>query len=135
MDFSVHMSMFPWPVYIILSTGQQIASGENNSFMDELQPTQEQVNQIKMIEHQYSAQIHQLTQEMRQAEMEINGLMVGAESSDRIQQKERELEALKMQVVPVYFEKFLAIREILTLSQLQGIQNIYLPPQFYEENL
>jgi hypothetical protein len=58
-----------------------------------------------MIEREYADQTHQLTQELQQAEVEINRLMIGPESSELIRRKKRALEELKTRAAPVYFAK------------------------------
>ncbi len=128
-DFRVLISMFPLFINVILSIGEALLDKKKRHFIDVLQLTQEQVDQIKAIEHKYSDQIDRFEQELKQAEMEITRLMINTESPDQIKRKERELETLRIQAAPVYFEKFLAIREALTLPQLQRIQNNYLPPR------
>ncbi len=115
--------MFPNLVNMILSTGESLIADEERYFINVLQLTPEQVDQIKMIELEYSDQIRQFAQEIQQADVDMNRLMVGIEPPDQIRREERALEALKIQAAPVYFEKFLAIREVLTLAQLQRIRS------------
>ncbi len=98
------------------------------NLIHELQITQEQFDRIKMIERGYAEQIHQFEQRIKQSETELIKLITSPALSEQLRQKQHESELLKMQAAQVYFAKFLAVRDIFTLSQRQSIQNEYLPP-------
>ncbi len=102
------------------------------NLINKLQITLEQFNEIEMIGREYSEQIDRFAQEMQQSEAELTDLIFSPASSEQVRRKEREAEALKIQAMQVYFEKFLALREMFTLSQRQRIQNMYLLPQMDE---
>jgi Spy/CpxP family protein refolding chaperone len=104
---------------MLLTLGQAAISQENwaTKWIEEYQITSEQVTQLGAIENQYSDQIDQRSQELKQAERELTDLMVSTASATQIQEREREFEALQIQAAQLYFDKFLAIRDVLTLEQ------------------
>ncbi len=116
---SIPLSLLPLYVVMLLTLGQAAISQENwaTKWIEEYQITSEQVTQLGAIENQYSDQIDQRSQELKQAERELTDLMVSTASATQIQEREREFEALQIQAAQLYFDKFLAIREVLTLEQ------------------
>lgn len=52
--------------------------------------------------------------------------MIGTASSAEIHVRHRQLEALKQQMAEVLFDKFLAIREVLTPTQRRSLGQPYL---------
>ncbi len=116
---SIPLSLLPLYVVMLLTLGQAAISQENwaTKWIEEYQITSEQVTQLGAIENQYSDQIDQRSQELKQAERELTDLMVSTASATQIQEREREFEALQIQAAQLYFDKFLAIRDVLTLEQ------------------
>lgn len=116
--FSIIISLLPLCVTFVLTIGQTLIVEDTNAWITDLQLTQAQIEQIKAIENQYSSQTNSFDQELQQIEISLTQLIIGTASTDQLKQKERELEALKIDAAQVYFEKFLAIREVLTPAQL-----------------
>jgi Spy/CpxP family protein refolding chaperone len=106
---------------LVISTGQFLAAGNAPEFIASIQLTQAQIAQIKTIEAQYSDQINQFQPELAKAERALTELIVSTASADQVRQQERDLEAFKNQAAQVYFEKFLALRDVLSAPQLQKI--------------
>ena len=135
-NFNVSISLLPSCVNSVLSGALGLVSTQwvkdlqltqeqvkqikaiENQWVKDLQLTQEQVEQIKAIENQSSDQTSQFYQELQQIEISLARLIVSTASSDQLRQKEHELETLKIQAAHLSFEKFLAIRDVLTPSQL-----------------
>ncbi len=116
-NFNVSISLLPSCVNSVLSRALALVM-EGTHWVKDLQLTQEQVEQIKAIENQSSDQTSQFYQELQQIEISLARLIVSTASSDQLRQKEHELETLKIQVAHLSFEKFLAIRDVLTPCQL-----------------
>ncbi len=116
---SIPLSLLPLYVVMLLTLGQAAISQENwaTKWIEEYQITSEQVTQLGAIENQYSDQIDQRSQELKQAERELTELMVSTVLATQIRERERQFEALQIQAAQLYFDKFLAIREVLTLEQ------------------
>jgi Spy/CpxP family protein refolding chaperone len=115
--FSLIISLLPMCVTIILSIGQSLRS-VSNPWIERLQLTPEQIEQIEAIENQYADRITQFEKELQQLEVVLTQLIVSTATADQLKQQERELETLKIEAAQVYFEKFLAIRTVLTSEQL-----------------
>ena len=87
-------------------------------WIENLQLTQSQIEQIKIIENQYADQTNQLGQMVQQFEREFAQSIVEVGSNEQLRESNRELETLKLEISQIYFEKFLAIRDVLTSEQL-----------------
>lgn len=126
---AIPLSLLPLYVVMLLTLGQAAISQDAwaTKWIQEYQVTPSQINQLGAIENQYSDQIAQLRQELQQAERELTDLMAGTALATQIREKERQFEALQVQVAHVYFDKFLEIREVLTLAQrlqLNTLRNV-----------
>ena len=86
-------------------------------WIQELNLTPEQTQQIQAIKNQYKDQISQRRQAVRQSQQELVDLMAGTASQTQIRQKYRQLETLKQQVSDLRFDSMLSMREVLTPQQ------------------
>jgi Spy/CpxP family protein refolding chaperone len=104
---------------MLLRLGHAAISSDHwaTQLIEQYQITNQQVNQLIVIENRYSDQIDQLSQQLKLAEKELTKLMVNSAESTPIIERERQFEALQLQAAQLYFDKFLAIREVLTLAQ------------------
>jgi Spy/CpxP family protein refolding chaperone len=104
---------------MLLTLGEAAHSQQDwaTQWIQEYRITPVQVTRLGAIENQYSDQITQFSPELRQAERELTELMVTTASATQIREKERQFEALQIQAAQLYFDKSLAIREVLTLEQ------------------
>jgi Spy/CpxP family protein refolding chaperone len=104
---------------MLLTLGEAAHSQEDwaTTSIQKYQINPVQVTRLGTIENQYSDQITQFSQELRKAERELTELMVSTASVTQIQEKERQFEALQIQAAQLYFDKSLAIREVLTPEQ------------------
>lgn len=119
---AIPLSLLPLYVVMLLTLGQAAISHEAwaTKWINDYQVTPSQINQLGTIENRYSDQIAQLSQELKQAERKLTELMASTALATQIREKERHFEALQIQVAHLYFDKFLEIREVLTLAQ--GLQ-------------
>ena len=115
---SIIVSLLPICMTVILSISPALASGSPNVWIENLQLTQSQIEQIKIIENQYADQTNQLGQMVQQFEREFAQSIVEVGSNEQLRESNRELETLKLEISQIYFEKFLAIRDVLTSEQL-----------------
>ncbi len=116
---AIPLSLLPWYVVMLLRLGHAAISSDHwaTQLIEQYQITNQQVNQLIVIENRYSDQIDQLSQQLKLAEKELTKLMVNSAESTPIIERERQFEALQLQAAQLYFDKFLAIREVLTLAQ------------------
>jgi hypothetical protein len=68
-------------------------------------------------------------EKLQQGERKLVDLIISTASSEQVRKKEREMEELKIKAAQVYFDKFIAIHEVLTLTQLQSLQSVLLTQQ------
>ncbi len=86
-------------------------------WIEALHLTPEQVEQIKAIPNRYYDQLEQIEGQLQQAEGELNHLMMSAATVPAIQDKQQQLETLKLQAAALYFEEALVLRGILSPTQ------------------
>jgi Spy/CpxP family protein refolding chaperone len=115
----IPLSLLPLCVVILLTLGSAALSPENWAAeqIERYQLTREQVEQLGTIENQYSDEIAQLRQQLGQSERELIDLIVSTTSADQIRQREDQFEALQAAAARLYFDKFLEMREVLTVAQ------------------
>ena len=120
----IPLSLLPIYVVMLLFLGKSVTdanpkatSPENVASVQSYHLTVEQVRNLSQIQNQYAKQIEQLNQKLGQDERELTGLMSGKASPEEISRKYNQLQNLKQQAAQVYFKKFLAMREVLTLAQ------------------
>lgn len=125
--FSIVISILPHPVIIILAVGQALLSVNSHTkeWIESFGLTEDQIGRIKLIENEYENSINKFEEEIEASEILLTLLIVGTGSIEQLKQKEHELEALKIEATQVYFEKFLAIRNVLTPAQLLEKCEIY----------
>jgi Spy/CpxP family protein refolding chaperone len=116
--FTMIISLLPTCVVLLLGIGNSLLATGSNEWIARLELSAEQIEQIKAIENSYQNSISQLELDIQSRERSLTQLIINAGSIEDLRQKERELESLKLEAAQVYFEKFLAIREVLTPEQL-----------------
>jgi Spy/CpxP family protein refolding chaperone len=116
--FTMIISLLPTCVVLLLGIGNSLLATGSNEWIARLELSAEQIEQIKAIETSYQNSISQLELDIQSRERSLTQLIINAGSIEDLRQKERELESLKLEAAQVYFEKFLAIREVLTPAQL-----------------
>lgn len=125
--FSIIISMLPHPVVIILAIGKALlsANSNNDKWIESFGLTEDQIRRIKAIENEYENSINKFEEKIEASEILLTLLIVSTGSIEQLKQKEHELEVLKIEATQVYFEKFLAIRNVLTPAQLLEKCEIY----------
>lgn len=89
------------------------------SWLQDLNLTPQQMQQIKVIRTQSKDQISQKKQAIRQAQQELQTLMAGTASQNQVRDKYNQLKTLKQQLADTQFNNTLAIREVLNPQQRQ----------------
>jgi Spy/CpxP family protein refolding chaperone len=88
-----------------------------SGWLQELNLTPQQVQQIKAIRNQSKNQLSQQRQAVRQAQQDLEALMAGSAPKDKVRDKYNQLKNLRQQLSDTQFENTLAIREILNTEQ------------------
>jgi hypothetical protein len=138
--FSVLASLLPSCVFFLLGIGNSLRFAEtgnpeitgleftpeqlkemleaNQKSIDEYEFSPEQIEQIMAIERHYADSINQFDTDVESHEILFAQLLISSGSVEDLKQKEREMTAIRIEAAQVQFEKFLAIREVLTPEQL-----------------
>ncbi|MBO3457957.1 Spy/CpxP family protein refolding chaperone [Aetokthonos hydrillicola Thurmond2011] len=90
-----------------------------SGWLQELNLTPQQLQQIKVIRNQSKDQLEQKRQAVLQAQQELETLMAGTASKDQVRDKYNQLKKLRQQYADAQFEITLATREILNAQQRQ----------------
>ena len=90
-----------------------------SGWLQDLNLTPQQLQQIKVLRNQSKDKIIQKRQAVRQAQQELEALIAGAAPSYQVRNKYNQLKTLKQQLADTQFENTLAIREILNVEQRQ----------------
>ncbi len=85
--------------------------------LQQLNLSNEQLQQIKAIRERNSSEIKSGRQRLRQLQQEMQSLMAGTASGDQVRAKFNEMQSLRQQVSKLQFEQMLAMREVLTPQQ------------------
>lgn len=96
-------------------------------WIEALHLTPEQVEQLKAIPSRYYDQLHQIEGQLQQAERELNQLMMSAATVPAIQDKQQQLETLKIKAAALYFEEALVLRGVLSPTQRRQLGARLLP--------
>jgi Spy/CpxP family protein refolding chaperone len=138
--FSVLTSLLPGCVFFLLGIGQSLRFADtgnpeiagleftpeqlkemlesNRKSIDEFEFSPEQIEQIKAIERHYAYSINQFDADVESHEILFAQLLINSGSVEDLKQKEQEMTTIRIEAAQVLFEKFLAIREVLTPEQL-----------------
>ena len=101
------------------STSPQPQRRKNrDSFLQELNLTPQQMQQMRAMQARYKPQISQRAQAMRQAKQELASLISSTTAStSQITAKNQQVEQLAQQIRQLKFESMMAMREIMTPEQ------------------
>ncbi len=116
--FKIIISLLPQSVTLLLGIGKALLTGNSNEWIESFKLTETQVKQLKIIENEYEDSTTKLETEVHEGEILLTKLIISAGSAEELKKKEYELKMLKLEATEVYFEKFLAIREVLTSAQI-----------------
>jgi Spy/CpxP family protein refolding chaperone len=90
-----------------------------SGWLQELNLTPQQLQQIRAIRNQSKDQLAQKRQAVLQAQQELEALMAGTASKDQVRDKYNQLKLLRDQYIDAQFEITLATREVLNVQQRQ----------------
>lgn len=116
--FNIIISLLPPVVTFLLGIGQALLTGSSNEWIESFELTQAQIEQIKQIEREYESSLNKFAEEIRSNELLLTQSIIGTGTIEELRQQESSLEAIKIQAAQVYFDKFLAIRSVLTPPQI-----------------
>ncbi|MBN3926399.1 Spy/CpxP family protein refolding chaperone [Nostoc sp. NMS4] len=105
-----------------------------SGWLQELNLTSQQIQQIKTIRSQSQNQIKPKRQAVQQAQQELHDLLAGKTSTEQVRTKYNQLKILRQQLADTQFENTLAIREILSLEQRQKFADHLYKPQRNSSN-
>ena len=97
--------------------------GEKRGWLQELNLTPAQVQQMQAIRNRYRGQLTQQSQALRQAHQQLRNLMAGTASESQIRDQHRQVAALKQKVEDLRFESMLEMRRVLTAEQRRQFAN------------
>jgi Spy/CpxP family protein refolding chaperone len=97
--------------------GRQGGERGPDKFMEQLNLSQAQVQQLKAIRQKYSGQMEPLEEQIRLKAQELSQLMEGTASNDVIRTKHQEMLTLRQKMGTLRFESMLEMRDILTPEQ------------------
>lgn len=90
---------------------------DRDGWMDKLNLSAEQRQQIQSIRDRNKDQFQQRQQALRQQMQELRDLMAGNGSTDQIRQKHQQIQSARQELDNLRFENMLAIRDVLTVDQ------------------
>ncbi len=93
-------------------------------WLQQLNLSQDQMQQIQAIRDRYKGQMEQRGQALRQAQQELGNLMAGTASSNDIRDKHRQVEQLRQQLAQMRFESMLEIRDVLSPDQRRQLSQM-----------
>ncbi len=91
--------------------------GKRGQWLEQLNLTNAQTEQLKTIRQKYKEQIEQLQDKIKTANQELGTMMAGTDSGNALRNKHAEVTSLRQQLDKVRFESLLEMRDVLTPSQ------------------
>ena len=123
-SFPIHNNSY-FPETTAVAENDLITTKQNpSSLLHQLNLTDKQQEQIKIIHHRYKQQIQKKRSNLDILQQQLSDLMVGTESVELIRAKNRQLVNLREEIGELRFESMLATREILTPQQRQKFREI-----------
>ena len=92
--------------------------------LKQLNLSTEQLQKLKTVRDRDLARMRELSQQARQANMELRDLLAGSESIDVVRAKHNQALNLQQELRKQHFERMLAMREILTPQQRSQLKEI-----------
>ncbi|MBD1888055.1 Spy/CpxP family protein refolding chaperone [Coleofasciculus sp. FACHB-SPT9] len=99
------------------SPGARPPRGNKDGLLQQLNLTQQQMQQMQAIRQKYRTQIAPRQQALRQARQELATLMNSTASASQIRSKNQQVEELQQQLQKLRFESMLEMREVMTPEQ------------------
>jgi Spy/CpxP family protein refolding chaperone len=94
-----------------------VKEGSRGRFLDRLNLTNNQKQQIASIRQKYRRQIEQLQEDAQAAQEELFNMMAGTESENVIRTKRQEVVQLRQELGDLRFESMMEMRDVLTPEQ------------------
>ncbi|MCU0537657.1 MAG: Spy/CpxP family protein refolding chaperone [Hydrococcus sp. Prado102] len=103
------------PSFAQISTPEPLEN--KGKFLEQLNLSEPQKQQISSIRQKYRGQIEQLQEQTMEAQKELFDMMAGTQSIDAIRSKREETASLREKLGNLRFESMLEMREVLTPQQ------------------
>lgn len=131
---SILLSISPmFPAHANLSIAQnnqspnselKIPASNLKNLTKELNLSRDQIQQLQNLQKNSQDKTKERRQILQAAKQELNQLIQGNASADRVRQKRQQVQSLQREIADTNFERTLAIREILTPEQRVKLQQI-----------
>ncbi|MEB3340717.1 Spy/CpxP family protein refolding chaperone [Okeania sp.] len=95
-----------------------------NRIFEQLNLTEEQKEKITKIRDNNQQKIRESLQDLRNAQEELNVMITGTESENKLRKKHDQILELREELAKLQFNTILKIREVLTPEQLQEWSNL-----------
>jgi periplasmic protein CpxP/Spy len=102
----------------------KIPAGNLNNLVKELNLSREQIQKLQQLQKNAQGQNKERRQALQAAKQDLNQLIQGNATTDRVRQKRQQVQSLQREIADTNFEQALAIREILTSEQRVKLQQI-----------
>lgn len=110
---------------IVAKQSLTIAQGQHSvSFWQQLNLTDEQQQQIKIIHSRYRQEISQKKDNLAKLQRQLSDMMVGTAPIELLRAKNQQLSDLQQKISTLRFECMLATREILTPLQREKFREL-----------
>lgn len=94
-------------------------SRRSEKFLEQLNLSDEQMQQLRAIRQKYRPQMQQLAERIRATGEDLRAMMQGDASDTALRMKHKEMANLRQQMGDLRFESMLAMRNVLTPQQRQ----------------
>jgi periplasmic protein CpxP/Spy len=102
----------------------KIPAGNLNNLAKELNLSGDQIQKLQQLRKNAQGKTKERRQILQANKQELNQLIQGNASADRVRQKRQQVQSLQREIADTNFEQTLAIREILTPEQRVKLQQI-----------
>jgi periplasmic protein CpxP/Spy len=102
----------------------KLPAGNLGNLAKELNLSGDQIQKLQYLRKNAQGKTKERRQTLQIAKQELNQLIQGNASTDRVRQKRQQVQSLQREIADANFEQTLAIREILTPEQRVKLQQI-----------
>ena len=102
----------------------KLPAGNLGNLAKELNLSGDQIQKLQYLRKNAQGKTKERRQTLQLAKQELNQLIQGNASTDRVRQKRQQVQSLQREIADANFEQTLAIREILTPEQRVKLQQI-----------
>lgn len=107
------------PTYLAQMGQRGKRGGERGEFMEKLNLTTEQQQQMQSIRTRYQPQMDNIREEMRTEREKLRQMMANNDSSDNLRTQHNKIASLNQRMGDLRFQSMLEMREVLSAEQRQ----------------